>query len=395
MPDGQPLLTVSEITRKVKQLIEGGFPSVAVMGELSNVRLHTSGHLYFTLKDESAQLSGVLWRSRVSGLPFRPEDGMKVVVSGRLTVYEPRGSYQIDASTMRPLGIGELQAAFEELKNKLAAEGLFDASRKKPLPEFPERLGIITSPSGAVLHDILTILRRRFPGVEVILSPVSVQGAEAAREISGAINDFNKFGKVDLLILARGGGSLEDLWAFNEEIVARAIAASRIPTISAVGHETDFTIADFVADLRAPTPSAAAELAVRDRSALIELVGKCWYTIRQSVQNMLQDRRETIRHLLASYAFNRPVDLLRQFNQRLDEIQRLLGTAASHTLALTLAEYRSLHQRISALDPRLALKRGYTIVRKEGRIVGSRKPLQPDDPIEIEFHDGNVRSRVE
>jgi len=389
------VLTVSEITRKLKQLIEGGFSAVAVQGELSNAKVHTSGHFYFTLKDESSQISGVVWRSRMAGLSFIPKDGMKVVVTGRLTVYELRGVYQIDATSIRALGVGELQQAFERMKNKLAAEGLFDASRKKTLPEYPERIGIITSPTGAVLHDVLNILRRRFPGVEVILSPVKVQGPGAEEEIAQALEDFNRFGKVDVLILARGGGSLEDLWAFNEERVGRAIAASNIPVISAVGHEIDFTIADFVADLRAPTPSAAAELVVKDRRSVLEVLGNYWYTMQQSVQDMLRYRRENIRHLLESYAFNRPVDLLRQFSQRLDELQKSLNVTASHRLALTSADYRALQQRINALNPRLALKRGYAIVRKDGQIVGSKKPLRSKDPIEIEFHDGNVRSRVE
>jgi exodeoxyribonuclease VII large subunit len=389
------VFTVSEITRKVKQLLEGGFPSVVVQGELSNVKLHTSGHFYFTLKDEASQISGVLWRSRAASLSFLPEDGMKVVVSGRLTVYEVRGVYQIDASSIRPLGVGELQLAFERLRNKLAAEGLFDTSRKKRLPEYPERIGIITSPTGAALQDILNILKRRFPGVEVILNPVAVQGGGAAEEIALAIADVNRFGAVDVLILARGGGSLEDLWAFNEERVARAIAASTIPVISAIGHEIDFTIADFVADLRAPTPSAAAELVVKDRRAVIEVLSNYWYTMHQHVQDMLREHRENIRHLLESYAFNRPVDLLRQFSQRLDELLKSLSVASSHRLALMSADSRALQQRITALDPRLALKRGYTIVRRDGRIVGSRKPLRSEDEIEIEFHDGNVRSRVE
>ncbi len=388
-------MTVTEITQKVKKLLEGGFPSVTVQGELSNVRLHTSGHLYFTLKDESSQLAGVLWRSRVAMLRFKPEDGMNVVVSGRLTVYEVRGVYQIDASAMRPMGVGELQMAFERLKSKLAAEGLFDAAHKRQLPRFPDRIGIITSPTGAVLHDMMNVLRRRFPSVEVILAPVKVQGAGAAQEIAAAIGDLNRLGDVDVLVVARGGGSLEDLWAFNEEPVARAIYASEIPVVSAVGHEVDVTIADFVADLRAPTPSAAAELIVPDRARILENVRDSSYTLIEIMQESLRNRRETIHHLLESYAFNKPIDLLRQFSQSFDELQHSLGIAVSHRLSLTWAEYRALEGRMFSLDPRLALKRGYAIVRKEGTIVGSRKPLRPADVVNIEFHDGTVRSRIE
>lgn len=389
------LLTVSEVTRKVKLLIEGGFPSIAVQGELSNVKLHSSGHIYFTLKDDASQISGVLWRSRTASLGFVPEDGLKVIVTGRLTVYEVRGVYQIDAFSIRQLGIGELQIAFERLKKALAAEGLFDAERKKPLPEYPERLGIITSPTGAVLHDILNILTRRFPGIEVIFRPAKVQGSGAAQDIAAALNDVNEFGSLDLVIIARGGGSLEDLWAFNEEIVARAIAASRIPVVSAVGHEVDYTIADFVADLRAPTPSAAAELVVRDRRDLLELLKEYGGSMNVSVNRMLDDRRDQIRHLLESYSFNRPIDLLRQYSQRVDELQKALGMATGHTFQLTQAGYKGLQQRMQALNPRLVLKRGYTIIRKDSVIVSSRRSLRSAEAIEIEFHDGRIDSRVE
>ncbi|MEK7671074.1 MAG: exodeoxyribonuclease VII large subunit, partial [Bacteroidota bacterium] len=237
------VLTVTELTKRIKQTLETGFSSVTIEGEISNFKFHSSGHMYFALKDSGATISAVIWRSRVPFLSFTPEDGMKVVATGRITVYEVRGNYQIDITSMRPLGVGELQVAFEKLKRKLAAESLFDEEHKKPLPEFPERIGIVTSETGAALQDMLHILRRRFPAVEVILYPVRVQGAGAGNEIAQAIADFNRFGEVDVLIVGRGGGSLEDLWAFNEEVVARAIYKSKIPIISAVGHEIDFTIA--------------------------------------------------------------------------------------------------------------------------------------------------------
>ena len=388
------ILTVSEVTRRIKQMLEGGFGTVIVQGELSNFKRHTSGHLYFTMKDENAQIAGLMWRSRAAALAFTPQDGMKVIVTGRLTVYEVRGVYQIDAVSIRPAGMGELQIAFEKLKQKLASEGLFEAERKKPLPEYPERLGIVTSPTGAALQDMLNVLRRRFPGITVILNPVKVQGAGAAEEIARAIDEFNAYGNVDIIIAGRGGGSLEDLWAFNEEVVARAIARSVVPVISAVGHEVDFTIADFVADVRAPTPSAAAEIAVRDRFALLDILRNKCYTMHESIENRLKAHGETIRNLLRSYAFNKPVDLLRQFSQRLDEVQKSMSIAVEHKIVLTAASLQSLALRIHALDPRRTLKRGYAIVHKGPEIVGSKRSLTANDTIDVEFHDGTVRSSV-
>ncbi len=388
------VLTVTELTKRIKQTLETGFSSVTIEGEISNFKFHSSGHMYFALKDSGATISAVIWRSRVPFLSFTPEDGMKVVATGRITVYEIRGNYQIDITSMRPVGAGELQLAFEKLKRKLAAEGLFDEEHKKPLPEFPEQIGIVTSETGAALQDMLHILRRRFPAVEVILYPVRVQGARAGEEIARAINDFNKFGKIDVMIVGRGGGSLEDLWAFNEEVVARAIYKSKIPIISAVGHEIDFTIADFVSDLRAPTPSAAAELVVRDRFALLDIVRNNWYHISENVQNVVSYRKERIRNLLKSYSFNRPIDLLRQYNQRVDELERSMTAVVSHRFSMLNGQSESLRHQLIALDPHMVLRRGYTIVRKDGRVVGSCTSLKSSDEIEITFHDGKLSSKV-
>ncbi|MEK7249223.1 MAG: exodeoxyribonuclease VII large subunit [Bacteroidota bacterium] len=388
------VLTVTELTKRIKQTLETGFSSVTIEGEISNFKFHSSGHMYFALKDSGATISAVIWRSRVPFLSFTPEDGMKVVATGRITVYEVRGNYQIDITSMRPLGVGELQVAFEKLKRKLAAESLFDEEHKKPLPEFPERIGIVTSETGAALQDMLHILRRRFPAVEVILYPVRVQGAGAGNEIAQAIADFNRFGEVDVLIVGRGGGSLEDLWAFNEEVVARAIYKSKIPIISAVGHEIDFTIADFVSDLRAPTPSAAAELVVRDRFALLDIVRNNWYHISENVQNVVSYRKERIRNLLKSYSFNRPIDLLRQYSQRVDELERSMTAGMSHRFSMLNGQSESLRHQLIALDPHMVLRRGYTIVRKDGRVVGSYTLLKASDEIEITFHDGTLSSKV-
>ena len=286
-PDpGRRVLTVSELTAAIEDQLEARFGGLWVEGEISNLRVHTSGHVYFTLKDEGAQLRAVLFRSRTRRLRFEPADGLHVLAFGSLDVYPARGEYQLVCEILEPKGLGALQLAFEQLKARLAAEGLFDAARKRPLPALPRRVGLVTSPTGAAVRDFLRVITRRFAGVHVVVYPVRVQGETAAPEIVQALRDLNRLGGFDVLVLARGGGSLEDLWAFNEEIVARAIAESKIPVISAVGHETDVTIADFVADLRAPTPSAAAELVVREKAQLLaQLV-----SLRERLQRVVWQR---------------------------------------------------------------------------------------------------------
>ncbi len=395
MADEKTALTVTEVTRRIKFSLETTFPRVWIQGEISNFKQHTSGHLYFTLKDEGAQISAVMWRSRVANLSVVPEDGMKVIARGSITVYPPRGNYQIDCDQIQPLGVGELQLAFERLKKKLAEEGLFDLEHKKPIPEYPQIIGIVTSETGAALQDIRSVLSRRFPSVQVILAPVRVQGIGAAEEIAAAIADMNEFGGVDVLIVGRGGGSLEDLWPFNEEIVARAIYASQIPVISAVGHEIDFSIADFVADLRAPTPSAAAEMVVRDRAELVEVLRNIWYTMQHNVEERVSALHDVVKGFVTSYAFNRPRDLLREASQRVDELERALSLSTAHMVKLAGQNRTSLNQRLEALSPKSVLKRGYTIVRKNNTIVTSAKRLNKGDTASIEFHDGNVATKVE
>jgi exodeoxyribonuclease VII large subunit len=389
------ILTVTEITKRIKGTLERGFQNVTVQGELSNCKLHSSGHFYFSLKDEGSQLQGVMWRSRVSGLFFTPEDGMKVVVRGNITVYEVRGQYQLDSLEIRPLGIGELQLAFERLKQKLAAKGYFDPRRKKPLPRFPHRIGLVTSPTGAVLHDLLTVLRRRMPTVEVVLMPVRVQGAGAAAEIAQAIDDVNAFGHVEVLIVARGGGSMEDLWAFNEEAVAEAIFRSKVPVVSAVGHEVDFTIADFVADLRAPTPSAAAEMVVPDRAELVEILRNFQYTAKQNVTERLSSEQAKIRSLISSYSFNRPLDLVRRYSQQLDESRRTLSRTVEQALALLQQRTTSLRLRLGSLDPDRVLQRGYALVLKENAAVGRASELKSRERVRLRFHDGECGATVD
>ncbi len=394
-PSPSLVLTVSELTRRIKSTLETGYPSVVVSGELSNAKVHTSGHFYFSLKDASAQISGVMWRSRIGLLTFRPQDGMKVVVSGRITVYEPRGAYQIDATSIKPLGVGELQIAFERLKQKLEQEGLFDSSRKRPIPMIPRKIGIVTSPTGAAIHDLLTVIGRRFPSVEVILRPAQVQGMGAAEDIAEGIDELNTIPDLDVMIVGRGGGSLEDLWAFNEEPVARALARSRVPVISAVGHEVDYTIADYVADLRAPTPSAAGEFVVPERSAILDQVANSWYTIRREVENQIAERREKITRLLTSYGFNRPADLLRQHVQRIDDLQQSISVAVAHQFTLIESRHRAAGQRLAALDPRLPLDRGFALVRRGGEIIARATLLNTGDRVILEFKDGEARSTID
>ena len=387
--------TVSELTRRIKGVLETSFTSVSVEGEISNFKRHSSGHLYFTLKDEGAQVSAVMWRGRASNLFFTPQDGMKVVASGKITVYEPQGKYQIDVVQLQPRGIGELQLTFERLKQKLSDEGMFDAEHKKTLPKYPERIGIVTSPTGAAIQDILNILSRRFPAVEVLLYPVKVQGEGAAKEIAEAIKDFNKLGKIDVMIVGRGGGSLEDLWAFNEEIVARAIYNSKIPIISAVGHEIDFTIADFVADLRAPTPSAAAELVVIHQSEIIEYLSNFCYNTEQDIRNIITSQKDRISSLVQSYSFNRPIDLVRQYSQQVDELNRQLHHATIHSFTLNRQELNSLQKRIASVNPTAVLERGYAIVYKGSEVADRANKLHPEDSIEIKFHDDKVSAKVQ
>jgi len=286
-----PLLTVSELTKHIRSNLEQQFPSVWVEGEISNLRCPSSGHQYFTLKDQASQVRAVLFRRQADRLKFALQDGLEVLVFGRLSVYEPRGDYQLLLEAVEPKGIGELQLAFMQLKAKLEAEGVFHESRKRPLPAFPERIGVVTSPVGAAIHDLLTILHRRWPRAQIVIAPVAVQGGEAAGQIARAIQTFNQLssqvGKIDVLIVGRGGGSLEDLWAFNEERVVRAIAASRIPIVSAVGHETDVTLADLTADCRAPTPSAAAELVTPDCMVVKEQVSTHRTRLERSFKNVI------------------------------------------------------------------------------------------------------------
>ena len=389
------ILTVTQLTLRVKDLLEGTFPDVWVVGEISNLSAPRSGHIYFTLKDEQSQIRAVLFRSSQRFLKFTLQHGLQVICRGRVGVYEPRGEYQLVLEYIEPKGVGALQQAFEELKARLAKEGLFDLERKKPLPLLPRRIGIITSPTGAAIRDMLRVIRRRHPKMEILIYPVAVQGATAAPEIIDAIHYFNKEKNADVLIVGRGGGSLEDLWAFNEEAVARAITASTIPIISAVGHETDYTIADFVADLRAPTPSAAAEMMAKSDERFREHIGSLESglsrTMRQQIELLRASLREKIRLL------GDPGRRLEQYAQRVDELLGRLATGLGYHLRRDRALLISLTGSLEHLNPLGTLSRGYSITKKlpEGAVLKDPADVKPGDLISTRLHKGEVWSRVE
>src|SRR2546422_8881681 len=368
----RPVWTVSELTARIRDLLAKNFTDISVQGEISNCHEAQSGHIYFTLKDDRAQVRCVFFKQQQRGIKFRPEDGLQVTVRGTISVYEQRGEYQIYVEKIEPIGLGALQLAFEQLKKRLEAEGLFDPGRKKPLPLLPSRIGLVTSPRGAAVRDVVRILTRRFPNIHLTLYPVRVQGEGAAEEVVKALKFFNAKKIVDVLILARGGGSLEDLWAFNEDAVARAIAASGIPVISGIGHETDFTIADFVADVRASTPSAAAEPVVQTRrefdSHIAELRGALAEQMRYRI--LVLSRR--IHELSARRGFRRPLDLLRQQRQRADEMTSRLALGLRARLERSRKRFTVAHLRIVSFDFRVKIAAFRLRLERRGADLGLR-----------------------
>ena len=364
--------TVSELTARIRDLLGKNFTDILVQGEISNCKLAQSGHFYFTLKDEKAQVRCVFFKNQQRGMKFRPEDGLKVTVRGSVSVYEARGEYQIYVENIEPLGQGALQLAFEQMKKRLEAEGLFDPVRKKPLPLLPQRIGLITSPTGAAVRDVVRILRRRFPNVHLTLYPVRVQGEGAAAEIVEALRYFNRKRLADVVILARVGGSLEDLWAFNEEIVARAISASLIPIICGVGHETDFTIADFAADVRASTPSAAAELVVQTRREFDKHIADLRETLAQQLRYRLSVLSRRVHELSARRGFRRPLDLLRQQRQRADEMTARLTLGLRARLQQARKRYTAAHLRIASFDFRAKIGRLHIRLERVAAELGVR-----------------------
>lgn len=388
------LYSVSEITKEIKLLLEDSIPTIWVQGEVSNFKQHYSGHYYFTLKDSNAQLSAVMWSSRVRLMPFQLEDGMQVKAWGNIRVYEKSGRYQIDIIRMQPSGQGELQQAFEQLKRKLFEEGLFDEKYKKKIPAYPDTIGIITSESGAAIQDMIQVAQRRAPAVQLILLPVKVQGLGAGEKIASAVKVFNEYANVDLIILGRGGGSIEDLWPFNEEVLARAIFESQIPIVSAVGHEIDFTISDFVADLRAPTPSAAIEMTLPDQIEIKSYLMQYENRMQQIFFNRTQYLREKVESLKKSYGLRRPEDLVLQYIQQIDD----LSGALNKNILRLHDNYReilnNLKHRLVNMSPQNVLKRGYSISYQKGQVITDIAAVNSKEQLETHLKNGKIHSKI-
>ncbi|MDQ0231920.1 exodeoxyribonuclease VII large subunit [Metabacillus malikii] len=433
-------VTVTALTKYIKRKfdVDPHLQDIWIKGELSNFNLHSRGHMYFTLKDEKARIQGVMFASANKSLKFKPENGMKVLLRGEITVYEQNGGYQIYVKEMQPDGIGSLYLAYEELKNTLQKQGLFDLIHKKPIPKFPSQIGVITSPTGAAIRDILTTINRRYPLAKVILIPALVQGINAGDSIVQAIKQANQL-DLDVLIVGRGGGSIEELWAFNEEKVAREIFASTIPIISAVGHETDYTIADFVADLRAPTPTGAAELAVPHFSELQDRLIERKNRLKRAMQEKLVSKKEKLEHLQSSYAFRYPKQLYLQKEQQLDAVIERLQKAGSRTIAIKNEHYKQLNRRLltvhprekilrsktshdlllnrlkremtsiisskdanfrqviaqlNALSPLRVMERGYSLVYDGSELIKSVDHIKKGQTVKVQFINGNIQCEV-
>lgn len=406
------ILTVSELNSHIKFIVEENFRFVNVIGEISNFRLHSgSGHYYFTIKDEGSQISTVMWKTRNEMLLFTPEDGMQIVVKGRVTVFPGKGTYQIEVWELKPQGVGELQLRFEKLKQKLFEEGLFDEAHKKEIPRHPENVVLITSKTGAVLHDFLKITKRRYPILNIYLYPVNVQGAGTSNSVIETLRSAEILSKskvlpqIDVIVIARGGGSLEDLWPFNDEKLARAIFACKIPIISAIGHEVDFTICDFVADLRAPTPSAAAELITPSMKELIENLDKFSYFCRSFVQNKVGNLKISLKEVQSNYYFKRPKDLINNYHRQIDELAKEISGVTKNRISSLKNHVKLYNQTLHHVSPDNNLKKGYAIVKKKSdeelrllfefdKIVSRAAGLKKDDEVEINFYDNKKKAKI-
>ncbi|MCX8073801.1 MAG: exodeoxyribonuclease VII large subunit [Candidatus Binatia bacterium] len=389
-----PFLSVSELTQLIRETLETHIDTVWVVGEISNFKVPSSGHFYFVIKDEGAQIAAVMFKGANRGLAFKPEDGLKVLVRGHVSLYEPRGHLQLYVEFMEPVGIGSVQLALEQLKQRLHAEGLFDPQRKRPLPPLPRCIGIVTALTGAAIRDILTVLHRRFPHVRVIIRPVRVQGKEAPTEIVAALRDLQEVPAVDVIIVGRGGGSKEDLWAFNDEVVARAIAACRVPVVSAVGHEIDITIADLAADVRAPTPTAAATLVVPELKELANRIEHQRRLLVSAFSRVLQLYRQRLDQL--AHRLRDPRHTVENLRLRLDELAERAELAITRRTERERQRLRALADRLSALSPLGVLNRGYAIVKKlpAGTIVRDAASLTAGDAVQIQFARGRTHALV-
>lgn len=397
--DTETACTVSEFTARLRTLLERDplCQNLWVTGEISNFSRAASGHIYFTLKDAGAQLACVIWKTQARALTFQPRDGDQVTAHGRIGLYEAGGRYQLYVDSLQPTGRGVLFQEFERLKNRLAAEGLFAEERKRPLPPYPRCIGLVTSPATAALRDVLNILRRRYPLAPVLLAPTLVQGTEAPPQIVAALAALNARPEVEVILVVRGGGSLEDLWAFNDERVVRAVAASRIPIISGVGHETDFTLTDFAADRRAPTPSAAAELATPDRTELQERLWQVQGRLERGMTARLAAFRRQVEQWQRALGHLGPVARLAGSRQRVDDLAARAETALTHRLRLERQRLAAATARLEALNPEAVLQRGYAIIaeRESGRLLTAAAQAQPGQALTLRWHDGAVAARVE
>ncbi|KQC08073.1 MAG: hypothetical protein APR54_00535 [Candidatus Cloacimonas sp. SDB] len=392
--DKENIFSVSEVTKHIKNILESNIPNLFVTGELANFTRHISGHIYFSLKDPDSSLKCVYFKAYNQYLQYTPKNGDQVICFGKTTVFEKSGNYQLNVLKMFPSGIGELQLKFEELKLKLEEEGLFDAAHKKPIPPFPEKIGVITSSSGAAIKDIENVISRRFP-CRILLYPASVQGKNAAQEIISGIRYFNQEFQVDILIIGRGGGSQEDLFCFNDEALAREIFQSEIPVISAVGHEIDLTIADLVADLRAPTPSAAAELAVPNADDVLQQINSMSERMKIMVQNKIFTYKLDLGKLSNSIKSYHPRNILQIYQQRLDEAILKIDHNLSRYLTIYRSKLNILQEQLKELSPYDALKRGYSILRQKNRILNSVKKINPQENLHIILSDGSIESKVQ
>ena len=390
------IYTVSEVTALIKSVLEMNIPPVWVEGEISSWTKAASGHAYFSLKDPNAQLPCVIWKQNAASLLFKPEEGMNVRVSGGISVYEKSGKYQLIASQVQPAGVGDLYAQFEKLKTRLSAEGLFDEKKKTTLPQYPFSVGVVTSPDGAVISDIINVLNRRAPYVTVILEPTRVQGEGSAEEIAAALNKMDSEGKVDLIIVGRGGGSIEDLWSFNEEVVARAIFDCNTPVISSVGHEIDYTIADFVADLRAATPSAAAELAAPKLEDLQFTINDHSNTIYDLIIDYIRDYERQIDEYERNFSRERYSSLIENEKKKIDELLKMIFVQQDHKLSFLSLWVDSLSSNLDALSPDAVLKRGYSVVTSvaSGKVISASDQVNKGDEINIKLHVGNLIGNV-
>jgi exodeoxyribonuclease VII large subunit len=384
------ILTVSELTKEIRKTLEETFSQISVIGEISNFKMHVSGHWYFNLKDSDAVINCTMWKGFNQYVFFTPQDGMKVILNGKINVYPPRGNYQIDVRSMKPAGVGELQEAFERLKKKLELEGKFDEDRKRPIPSFPEKIGIVTAIDGAAFKDMISVAKRRFPLAEIVIAPSKVQGSGAAESIVNSIKLLNDYGKVDVIIIGRGGGSIEDLWAFNEEIVAGAIFNSKMPVISAVGHEVDFTIADYVSDLRAPTPSVAMELATPSIEEIFGFINDYSYNSSQIISELIDQKKYDIFDNLNSFGFKNLPDTLNRKNQQIDQ---LISKVFQNTDKLIFSKKNTINlfsSTIKSYNIKRTLKRGFVLVEQNSKFVNRASNFIKNKKAKLKFYDGNV-----